>query len=88
MLYQSNIYSNGFVYHPIDVMIWCLSLTFLLKLVYVPATFVSSFKNGLSTRWILVNYPILACTQVASKNEYQVGRVLNVKRWVITKLVN
>ena len=46
----------------------------------IPATFASSFKNGLSTRLVLVNYPILAHTQVASKNEYRVGRVLNVKR--------
>ena len=54
----------------------------------IPATFASSFKNGLSTRWVLVNYLILARTQIASKNEYRVGRVLNVIRRVITRLVN
>ena len=53
-----------------------------------PATFASSFRNGLSSRWVLVNYPILARTQIAFKNEYRVGRVLNVKRRVITRLVN
>ena len=31
---------------------------------------------------------VLARTQVASKNEYRVGRVLNVKRRVITRLLN
>ena len=54
----------------------------------IPATFASSFKSGLSTGWVLVNYPILARTQVASKNEYRVGQVLNVKKRVITRLIN
>ena len=54
----------------------------------IPATVASSFKNGLSTRWVLVNYPIQARTHVASKNEYRVGQVLNLKRRVITRLMN
>ena len=33
----------------------------------------SSFKNGLSTRWVLVIYPILACTGVASNKRVSSG---------------
>ena len=34
----------------------------------IPATFASNYKIGLSTRWVLVIYPILAHTRVASNN--------------------
>ena len=47
-----------------------MNVLIALSLTFLPATVASSFKNGLSTHWVLINYPILARTQVAFKNEY------------------
>ena len=46
----------------------------------IPATFASSFKIGLSTRWVLVIYPILAHTRVASNKRVLSGASFKCKK--------
>ena len=56
----------------------------LVNLIFVktgiPATFASSFINGLSTRWVLVIYPILARTRVASNKRVSSGASFKCKK--------
>ena len=52
------------------------SLTFYAK-IGIPVTLASSFKNGLSTRWVLIIYPILARTRVASNKRVWSGASKN-----------
>ena len=46
----------------------------------IPDTFTSSFKNGLSTRWILVIYPILPRTRVTSNKQVSSGASFECKK--------
>ena len=53
---------------------------FIFDKIGIPATFASSFKNGLSTRWVLIIYPLLACTQVASDKRVSSGVSFKCKK--------
>ena len=46
----------------------------------IPATFASNYKIGLSTRWVLVIYPILAHTRVACNKGVSSGASFKCKK--------